>query len=194
MRILLVGSENALCESLYSLLESDGHDVLIAEDGRHALAIFHLSIRPIDLMVTDYNTPDITGLELARACERHNPEVAVLYLSASEPNEELRTDLATLRRAFLAKPVGRSDVLRKTRELLSPGFTPLAVPALPKFQQAAQSQLWRPGVRSALDVPAENPNHARSGLCPQCSVAGNFDGPAVEITLPSWALILLAHS
>jgi CheY-like chemotaxis protein len=139
MRILLVGSENAPGESLYTLLENDGYEVLSARDGGHALSMFHRSARPINLLVTDYNAPDITGLELARACEYHNPDVAVLYISASAPNEELKADLATHRRAFLANPVRRSDLLRKTRELLSPGFAPLAIPGTPKFQPAVQT-------------------------------------------------------
>jgi CheY-like chemotaxis protein len=149
MRILLVGSENALCESLDTLLENDGHEVLAARDGRHALTIFHRSMRPINLLVTDYNTPDITGLELARACEYHNPDVAVLYISASAPNEELQTDLATHRRAFLAKPVRRSDLLRKTRELLAPGFAPLAIPEPPEFQPAVQMRFTEESARDA---------------------------------------------
>jgi CheY-like chemotaxis protein len=119
MRILLVGSDNALCESLYTLLETDGYEVLAARDGRDALTIFQRSMRPINMLVTDYNTPGITGLELARACQYHNPDVAVLYISASAPNEESQADLATHRHAFLAKPVRRSDLLRKTRELLA---------------------------------------------------------------------------
>jgi CheY-like chemotaxis protein len=140
-RILLVDGENSVRESLYTLLENDGHEVLAARDGRDALTIFHRSVRPIDLLVTDCNTAGMSGLELARACARRNPDVAVLYLSASQASEELLMDLTSgwnrnERRAFLAKPVRRADLLRKTRELLAPGFAPAAIPGILKLQLA----------------------------------------------------------
>ena len=137
-RILLVDSENSARESLYKLLENDGHEVLAARDGRDGLTIFHRSLRPIDLVVTDCDNPGMTGLELAQACARRNRDVAVLYLSVLHPNDELQADLAMYRRAFLAKPFRRGDLLRKTRELLAPGFVPVAIPEPRKFQLGVQ--------------------------------------------------------
>jgi len=137
-RILLVDSENSVRESLYTLLENDGHEVLAARDGRDGLTIFYRSLHPIDLLVADCNTPGMTGPELARACARRNRDVAVLYLSVSPPDEELQAELTMQRRAFLAKPFRRYDLLRKTRELLAPGFVPVPIPGPPKLQLAAQ--------------------------------------------------------
>jgi CheY-like chemotaxis protein len=138
MRTLLVDSGNSVRDSLYTLLENDGHEVLAASDGQGALAILKRSVRPIDLLVTDYNIPGMTGLDLARACARRNRDMAVLYLSVSQPDTELQEDLATRRRAFLAKPFRRSELIRKTRELLVPGFAPVAISGLPTLQLAIQ--------------------------------------------------------
>ena len=117
-RILLVDDENAVRDSLYTVLESDGYEVLAASSGADGLTIFHQSTRTIELLVTDYNMPRMSGLELARECSRLCGELAVLYVSGSHPDEKLQVDLQARKRGFLAKPFRAGDLLRKARELL----------------------------------------------------------------------------
>jgi len=117
-RVLLVDDESSVRDSLYSLLESDGYEVLSACNGPEGLNIFRQSIRPIELLVTDYNMPHMSGLELARECLRHNRELSVLYVSGSCPDEELEADLQAARRAFVAKPFRGADLLHKAKALL----------------------------------------------------------------------------
>jgi len=117
-RILLVDDENSLRDSLYTLLESDGYEVLAAGNGPDGLTIFRQSIRPIELLVTDYNMPLMSGLELAQECLRLRCELRVLYVSGCRPDEQLWADLKAAKRAFLAKPFRGQELLRKVRELL----------------------------------------------------------------------------
>jgi two-component system, cell cycle response regulator CpdR len=117
-RILLVDDEKDVRETLYTLLEREGYEVLASSNGPEALSIFRLSVRPIELLVTDYNMPEMSGLELARQCSRLSGELKVLYVSGSRPDEELQADLQTNTRGFLAKPFRGGDLLRKARELL----------------------------------------------------------------------------
>ena len=117
-RILLVDDESSVRESLYTLLENDGYEVLASSNGQDALNMFRLSVRPIGLLVTDYNMPEMSGLELARECSRLSGELGVLYVSGSHPDEELQADLQARKRGFLAKPFRGNELLRKTRELL----------------------------------------------------------------------------
>jgi len=117
-RILLVDDEKSVRETLYTILERDGYEVLAASNGREGLNIFRQSIRPIELLVTDYNMPDMSGLELARECSRLRDGLRVLYVSGSWPDEELNADLQARQRGFLAKPFRGNDLLRKARELL----------------------------------------------------------------------------
>lgn len=117
-RILLVDDERGVRDSLYTLLERDGYEVLAASNGPDALTIFRQSTRPIDMLVTDYNMPQMSGLELARECSRHCGGLKVLYVSGSRPDEKLQADLQARNRGFLAKPFRGNDLLRKARELL----------------------------------------------------------------------------
>jgi CheY-like chemotaxis protein len=117
-RILLVDDQNSVRDSLYTILESDGYEVLAASNGPDGLTIFRQSTRPIELLVTDYNMPQMSGLELARECSRLCGELSVLYVSGSRPDEELQADLQARKRGFLAKPFRGDELLRKARELL----------------------------------------------------------------------------
>ena len=117
-RVLLVDDDRSVRHALYTLLESEGYEVLAAGNGLDGLAIFRQSIRPIELLVTDYNMPRMSGLELARECSRIRCELCVLYVSGAHPDEQLRADLYEPKRAFLAKPFRTDDLLRKARELL----------------------------------------------------------------------------
>lgn len=117
-RILLVDDDNLLRDSLYTILESDGYEVLAASNGPDGLTIFRQSARPIGLLVTDYNMPQMSGLELARECLRLRHELSVLYVSGARPDEQLQADLQAANRGFLAKPFRGQELLRKARELI----------------------------------------------------------------------------
>lgn len=117
-RILLVDDERSVRDSLYTLLEGDGYEVLAAGNGQDGLTIFRQSIPPIELLVTDYNMPQMSGLQLARECSRLCGDLRVLYVSGCRPDKELQADLQTRNHGFLAKPFRGADLLRKARELL----------------------------------------------------------------------------
>ena len=147
-RILLVDDQDSVLQSLYAILERAGHEVLAAHSGAEALTIFRQSIRPIELLVTDYNMPYMSGLELARECSLLWRGLSVLYVPGSSLNEELKADLQGRNRDFLAKPFRGNDLLRKVRALLL-------------IQRAGfpQSELLRrSGINSSGHSPSANPS------------------------------------
>jgi len=118
LRGLLVDDERSIRDLLYALLENEGYEVVVAGSGEEGLRFFRQSVRPIELLVTDYDMPGMTGLELARQCSCLSGQLSVLYVSGSRPDEQLLADLQARKRAFLAKPFHAGDLLRKARELL----------------------------------------------------------------------------
>ena len=117
-RILLVNGQDTVLQSLYAILENAGHEVLAARSGAEALAIFRQSVRPIELVVTDYHMPQMSGWELASECSLLSPKLSVLYVSGSSLNDDVKANLQFRNRDFLAKPVRGDDLLRKVRTLL----------------------------------------------------------------------------
>ena len=117
-QILLVDDDDLVLASLYRLLENNGYEVLAASNGPDGLIMFRESMRPIDLLITDYDMPQMSGLELARECSHFYRGLSVLYVSGSRPDEELQADLQAGKRGFLAKPFRAAELLRKAKELL----------------------------------------------------------------------------
>lgn len=63
-RILLVDDDPDAADSLGLLLSMDGHTVVLARDGAHALAL--AESRPPEVALLDIALPGMDGLELAR--------------------------------------------------------------------------------------------------------------------------------
>jgi len=116
--VLVVDDQEILTRLMSRTLESGGFRVLWANNGGDALTLYRGAEPPVDLLVTDYRMPGMTGVELARECCAHNSELNVLYISGSSPGEDLHADLAAGNRAFLAKPFRQSDLLHRAKTLL----------------------------------------------------------------------------
>lgn len=118
MRILIVDDEVSIRRILYRILENGGYDVLSAGNGAEALSIYRRSSPAVDLLITDYNMPEMTGLELARECTAIHSRLPVLHISGAPPDEALRCELHKPGRAFLAKPFRKDELLRTCKEML----------------------------------------------------------------------------
>jgi CheY-like chemotaxis protein len=116
---LVVDDQEVLRILMCKTLESDGFRVLAANSGAEALTLYRGAEPPVDLLVTDYRMPGMTGLELAYECYSLNNKLSVLYVSGSMPGDDLRADLAVGRRGFLAKPFRQAELLRSVKAVLA---------------------------------------------------------------------------
>jgi len=116
--VLVVDDQEMLTLLMCKTLGRAGFRVLWANNGADALTLCRGAEPPVDLLVTDYRMPGMTGLELARECCRLNRELSVLYISGSSPGEDLRAAMDEERRGFLAKPFRQSDLLRSVKAVL----------------------------------------------------------------------------
>jgi len=120
--ILVVDDEAHILHVVSLKLTNAGYDVLTAEDGEEAYEKA-LQEQP-DLLITDYQMPYLTGLELCQKLKEHEQTRALpaLMLTArgfSLPAEMLeQTNIA----GVLSKPFSPREVLTRVQELL--GTTP----------------------------------------------------------------------
>jgi CheY-like chemotaxis protein len=85
-RLLCVDDDSAFRQFYKNLLGSYGYEVTVAANGRQALKLF-LS-RKVDVVLTDFEMPGMTGAELATRLKRMRPELPVLLVSASKTAQE----------------------------------------------------------------------------------------------------------
>lgn len=105
--ILIVDDESAICRVLSCLLKREGFEVSTAVDGLEALAILTNqdgSGAPVDLLLTDFNLPYLTGLEIVDALTYEGIAVPVLMMSGNHDESLEYEAYARGCLAFLKKP------------------------------------------------------------------------------------------
>lgn len=124
IEVLLVDDEADILESMSSILElQPGVHVTCARDGVAALAA--LSASRVDVMVTDFRMPTMTGCELIRKAKLRAPATAMLLMTAYG---EGVLDGPDCRQApidgFIAKPVDPERLASLIQDLATGGHIP----------------------------------------------------------------------
>jgi DNA-binding NtrC family response regulator len=105
-RILIIDDDDSLRSMLGDVLEAEGHEVVLAANGREGLEICRAA--PFDLVLTDLYMPDQEGLETIAKLHRDFPEIAVVAMSGKRFAHSMLSvarqlgAVATLEKAFSA--------------------------------------------------------------------------------------------
>jgi two-component system response regulator PilR (NtrC family) len=87
-RILIVDDERSMREMLAILLRREGHEVVIADNGRGAMDL--LNQRPFDVVVSDARMPDADGLDVLRHARSLNSSIIAIMITAYGSPELIR--------------------------------------------------------------------------------------------------------
>jgi CheY-like chemotaxis protein len=110
--VLLAEDDAAVRDFIQAILEQAGYAVLVAENGRKALALCENDSGRINALITDIVMPEVNGRELAEQARRKRPDLKVLFISGSVdrgPKQYLVGDSAG--NAFLEKPFTSESLL-----------------------------------------------------------------------------------
>ena len=116
--ILIVDDEPSIVVPIQFLMEQQGYNVLVAENGEDALDVIY-KYKP-DLILLDIMLPRIDGYEV---CEivRLNPEyrdIKIIFLTAKGREVEIAKGLALGANAYITKPFSNTQLVAKVKELL----------------------------------------------------------------------------
>jgi CheY-like chemotaxis protein len=78
-RVLVVDDDKAIRSVIKTVLELEGFDVVVAEDGRRGIAA--IQSHNFDVVIVDIFMPGMDGLETIRVFNRHAPSVPVIAIS-----------------------------------------------------------------------------------------------------------------
>ncbi len=79
-RVLVVDDEESIREFLEIMLRKEGYEVTCAEDGQKALET--IKKKSIDLVISDLQMPNMTGIELLRNVRDQYPEMLFMMITA----------------------------------------------------------------------------------------------------------------
>lgn len=87
--ILLVDDHEGVRATTRAMLSDFGHDVITAADGREALKLLDDGEAAIDLLVTDYAMPHISGSELVRRARAKRTQLPAVMITGNADAVEL---------------------------------------------------------------------------------------------------------
>src|SRR6202453_4868089 len=79
-RILVVDDEESIREFLDIMLKKEGYDVTLAEDGKRAQEF--LKKKTFDMVISDLQMPNVTGIELLKFVKDMNPDLVFMIITA----------------------------------------------------------------------------------------------------------------
>src|ERR1035441_3361670 len=112
MRILVVDDEPQIARVLRTSLQSNGHEVMVAQDGAAALDQF-LKAQP-QLVITDLAMPGMDGIELTREI-RARSQVPVIVLSVRGNDASKVAALDECADDYITKPFSIQELLARVR-------------------------------------------------------------------------------
>ena len=112
MRILVIDDDDGLRTSMNMVLQSLGHDVVLAANVIDGLA--RAEDERFDVVMTDMNMPGLDGLEAVKALRTVKPPIAIVAMSGGSTRSSAE-DYGVLSvnmgaGVFLPKPFKRADV------------------------------------------------------------------------------------
>jgi putative two-component system response regulator len=139
MRALIVDDDELSLEMLQDILREMGYEVERAANGRQALE--RLRRDPIHLVITDWEMPEMNGLELCRAirAEDFDGYVFTIMLTSREGGQTRIDGIHAGADAFLSKPLNSEEllvVLKTAERILGLETRDLAMFALAKLSES----------------------------------------------------------
>ena len=119
-KILLVEDEVALSEPLTFLLEKEGYEIIVAEDGTQALELF--SKHSPDLVLLDLMLPGIPGTEVCRTI-RLSSQAPIIMLTAKDSEIDKVVGLELGADDYVTKPYSSRELLARVRAVLRRNHT-----------------------------------------------------------------------
>jgi DNA-binding response OmpR family regulator len=162
-RILLVDDEQPIQTLLSFPLERDGYEVVVAADGREALARYEE--QPPDLVVLDVMLPRMDGLEVCKRLRAKGETVPIIMLTAK--SEEIDK--------VLGLELGADDYITKPFSMR-------------EFRSRVKAALRRSGMAQA-DEDAERPIESNGLRIDPAKRSVTLDGETIATTFVEFEIL-----
>lgn len=186
MQILVVEDERRMAELLERTLEEEGHQVVLARDGREGFEIARCS--PFDVIVLDFMLPAMDGAAVARKLRECRVQTPVLMLTARDAAADIVRGLDSGADDYLTKPFSIDIFLARLRAVSRRGAiarpTCLEIadvkldPASRRVTRGGEELNLTPREYKLLELLLRNPGRAVS----RGTILDSVWGPASDVT------------
>ena len=118
MKILIIEDELAIATFIKRGLEAELCVVEVAHTGAKGIALAQLN--SYDVIVLDFNLPDMNGNEISTEIRKYKPSVPILVLSV-EVNMDIKVDMLGICDDYMIKPFSLRELVVRLRALTRRG-------------------------------------------------------------------------
>lgn len=116
MNILIVDDSKSIHAYLTDLLGSQNHQVVHAFNGREALSICADQTKKFDVILLDWEMPELTGPETLKQLKATGHPAAVVMMTSRNKPEEIRAMLEAGAVEYVMKPFTDDIILQKLED------------------------------------------------------------------------------
>lgn len=116
--IIIVDDHPDLLTLLEAVLGEEGYTIYAVESGHACIEV--LDEKPVDMVITDLNMPDMSGFELCEIIkdEYEHLDLPVLFLSGLDKEEQAVRAGHHGPDEFLTKPIDADDLIERVHTIL----------------------------------------------------------------------------
>lgn len=107
-RILVVDDEESIREFLEIMLKKEGYEITLAEDGQKAIDL--LAKKSFDMIISDLQMPNVTGIELLKHVRDSYPDIVFMMITAFGTTETAVDAMKMGAYDYLTKPFKIDEV------------------------------------------------------------------------------------
>ena len=117
--VLAVEDQSEAMRLLRSMLTDLGiNQIYTAQNGKDALEFLDDCEEMINLIICDWNLPQVTGLELLRQIRTADPDIPFLMVTGASDRESVMVAQENGVTGYLAKPYSQNDLEKKLNLVL----------------------------------------------------------------------------
>ena len=117
-RVMVVDDDHVIRGLLEVNLEMEGHEAIVAVDGREALA--KVRANPPDIILLDVMMPNVNGWQVAEALksDRATRDIPIIFLSARAMDADVRKGTSLGVESYVTKPFDPIDLMELIERLI----------------------------------------------------------------------------
>ena len=135
-RVLIVDDQRDVSRLLRSALETVEQGLEVAEAPSGEEALLEAARKKVDLLISDFRLPGITGVELVRKFRVRNPDVKIILITGVSDTRALNEINEVQADAYFSKPVPMGEFLDAVERSLGLARTIVQTPAEKKPEEA----------------------------------------------------------
>ncbi|MEJ5993605.1 response regulator transcription factor [Pedobacter sp. Du54] len=115
--LFIVDDHQLVVDGLRSLLDNEEHYTIVGCSNRPKEVLDKLANLEVDVLLTDINMPEMTGVELTRNVKKKFPKIKVLALSMFGERQVIREMIDAGISGYILKNTGKQELLEALAKL-----------------------------------------------------------------------------